>query len=351
MIVLTACQPEAPPEVKAIRPVKTIVLHDQVDFQQVWLSGRAAATQQVDLSFRVAGSLIERPVNVGDRVSQGQMLARLNPDIFQAEVAGLRAQVNQAQAERDRAAADLERNRQLANRGHISQAALDAFVSEANVTAATVDAQLATLRSAELRLSYTEILAPFDGEVVRIFVENFQDVQINQPILRLVDSSRIEMTLNVPESLISLVNGVEEIEVYFDPFPDVQLFAEIKEIGTEASDVTRTYPVTLIMDQPETVTILPGMAGRAASREDPRPPEARGSVVVPETALFADNGGQESFVWVVNEASQTVSKRQVDVFELTSNGYTITDGLVPGERIVVAGVNYLEDGQSVRLLD
>lgn len=350
-ISLGGCEPDADTAPELVRPVKTIIVRDDAAFEQVWFTGRAAATQAVDLSFRVGGSLVNRAVDIGDRVAAGDLIAALDPATFEADVQRLRAQLAQAEAERQRANSDLRRNRLLADRGHVSRAALDKFISAANVAAAAVDAQAAAVRSAELALSYTQLSAPFDGEIVRVFAENFEEIQANQPVARLVDKSRIEMTIDIPESMISLASEVGAIDTLFDPFPDVRLTAEIKEIGSEASEITRTYPVTLIMDQPTDVTILPGMAGRASPRDDPRPDDQRGGVLVPDAAVFAETGGQSVFVWVVDETAMTVSKRRIDVFELTSSGYTVTAGLAPGERIVVAGVNFLSEGQKVRLTE
>ena len=92
-------------------------------------------------------------------------------------------------------------------------------------------------------------------------MENFEDVQNKQAILRLLDDSKIEMIIDIPEHLIINAAYVKDAFVVFDAFPGREIAATIKEIGTEASSTTRTYPVTLIMDQPEDIRILPGMTG------------------------------------------------------------------------------------------
>lgn len=350
-VFISACEPDDDVVADVVRPVKAETLQDAAVFEQIWFSGRAAATQEVDLSFRVGGSLIARPATVGDAVDAGAIVAQLDPATFDADVERIRAELAQANAEERRARADLRRNRVLAEQGHIAQAALDKFISAANGATAAVDARAAALRSAELDRSYTQLAAPFAGDVVETYVEAFQDIQPNQPIVRIVDKSRIEMTIDVPESMISLADQVDAVDVQFDPFPDLTLTAEIKEIGAEATDTTRTYPVTLIMDQPDGATILPGMAGRASAREDPRAAALRGAVTVPETAVFGETGGQETFVWVVegDAAEAAVAKRRVELLELTARGYVVSSGVTVGETIVVAGVNFLKDGQKVRL--
>ena len=130
------------------------------------------------------------------------------------------------------------------------------------------------------------------------YIDNFQDVRAKQPITRLVNASRVEMVINIPENLISLSSQVRDIVVAFDAFPDLKIPAQVKEIGTEASQTTRTYPVTLIMDQPKDGEILPGMAGRANAGRIVGLEDVGKTVIVPPSALLAAEGGK-SAVWVM----------------------------------------------------
>jgi RND family efflux transporter MFP subunit len=141
------------------------------------------------------------------------------------------------------------------------------------------------------------------------------------------------------------------LRVRFDAFKEIEIPAHVKEIGKEASQATRTYPVNLIMDQPEGVKILPGMAGIAHGAA--RLPETggSGSVTVPVTAVFSSEAEEQSFVWVIDETTMTVARRPVKVDSLSDTGVSVTEGLQPGEWIATAGVHYLKEGQKVRILD
>ena len=166
--------------------------------------------------------------------------------------------------------------------------------------------------------------------------------------MRIVDDSRVEMVISIPESLISYAPHVKDIKVTFDTFPDQPIPATIKEIGTEASQTTRTYPVTLIMDQPEGFKILAGMAGRTSGT----PPDsfAGDRLEVPVSAVFSPEEDEKTYVWIIDEQSKTVSRREVSTGELTSRGISIASGLEPGEWIATAGVHTLKEGQEVKLL-
>ena len=195
-------------------------------------------------------------------------------------------------------------------------------------------------------LDDTVLRAPFAGYIAQTFVENFQNVRAKQPIVRLLDNSRIEMQISVPENLISLAPYVTEILCRFDAFPKRQFTAHIKEIGKEASLTTRTYPVTLIMEQPEGVQILPGMAGIVKASAAVPESFAQAGVEIPLSAVRSDKDGRK-FVWIINEDTKMVSQREVMVGALTERGIRVTKGLNPGETIATAGVHYLTEGQQV----
>ena len=405
VVLLSACdsQPESVEKPEVIRPVKAMKVTDVAQMRLRWFPGRAKATREVDLAFRVAGPLITRPANVGDVVKAGDVAAQIDPRDFEvalrnveglleaarAELAAMRqarpedirrlkAAVEKAQAanrlgeqeykritgirdedpgavsqdmidrateQRDRAAAELRRAREDLKIGERGARAEDIAAKDAEIRSLE-----ASVESASDQLGYTHLRAPFDGTIVATYVENFEDVRAKQPIVRLLDTSRIEMTIDISESLISLAPQVKDVTVVFDPFPDREIVAMIKEIGTEASETTRTYPVTLIMDQPEDITILPGMAGKATGRTVEEMAPDQTSVDIPVSATFTAGSSGQSFVWVIDEQSKTVSRREVKVGQFTDTGVRILEGLELGEWIAIAGVHYLREGQQVRLL-
>ncbi len=352
ILLLAACGEEPVAETETIRPVRAIQVADTANVDQRSFTGRARATQEVDLAFRVAGPLVSRPVDVGTEVARGAVVAQIDQDTFKANVARAQAELQAAEAGLANAAEQLRRKQFLVERGHESRAALDRFLAAEKSAEADVAAKQAVLKRNQLDLSYTTLRAPFAGIVVRTFVENFQEVRPRQAVVRLVDSSKIEMVVNIPENLISQAHLVKRAIVVFDPFPDLEIEAQIKEIGTEASETTRTFPVTLIMDQPDGATILPGMAGRARRGDFPQPAESGGRIVVPETAILTAPGDTaKTFVWIVDAGSMTVARREIGTSQVTAEGYVVSDGLTPGEWIVTAGVNFLKEGQKVRLLN
>ena len=346
------CSKQEAEEKEIIRPVRHFQIPSPGQFSQRNFPGRAQATQEIDLAFRVTGPLISRPVDVGDEVKAGDIVARIDPQDFQVAVNSAQGKLDNAIAASQRAESEYQRELKIlkADPGATSQTAVDRKREQRDKARANIKSFAADLEGAKDQLSYTYLKAPFDGNVVKTYVENFENVQAKQPIVRILDDSSIEMVVNIPESLISLAPHVEDIKVVFDPFLDTEIPAQIKEIGTEASATTRTYPVTLVMQQPEDKKILPGMAGKASGRP---PSEMVGrtlGVEIPVTSVFTDESSGDSFVWVIDESNLTVSKRQVEVDQMGDRGVRIISGLEEDELIASAGVNYLFEGQKVKLL-
>jgi RND family efflux transporter MFP subunit len=200
------------------------------------------------------------------------------------------------------------------------------------------------------------VQSPFAGTLAAIYVENHEQIRAKQVVMRLLDTTKMEIIIDIPEDRISYAQYVKGFTVRFDAFPDREIPAEILEISNEASLATRTFPVTLIMDNPPDANIKPGMAGEAIGTLELPPELQETGYVVPPAAVVRESAAQEdgsygSYVWVIDEQSGTVSKRVVVPGRLTPHGLLIHEGLKQGEWVAVAGAHYLREGQKVMILD
>jgi RND family efflux transporter MFP subunit len=350
---LGACSKE-PEEAEIIRPVRAVKVGDAAVFTGRSFPGRARAHQEVDLSFRVAGPLVELPTDiVGRGYRKGDVIARIDPRDYEVKVQDAEGKLERAKADARRAQAEYMRELNIfkEDAGATSKAAVDRKRAARDQANADIKSLAASLDAAKDELSYTYLKAPFDGKVTAKFVDNFQDVRQKQPVVRLLDTSSIQMVVDLPETLISRLPYVTDIQVVFDTFPDQKIPARIYEVGTEASRTTRTFPVTLIMDQPDDIEILAGMAGRAFGRSKSPEDIAAEGIPVPVGAVFKPETEQQDYVWVVDENTGVVTKRKVTTGKLTSSGISISDGIKVGEWVVTAGVHSLEEGQQVRILN
>src|ERR1700730_3008218 len=284
------------------RPVITFRIVDSDLLAGRALPGQARSAHEAALSFRVGGRMLERRVKTGDQIKEGDVVATLDPAPYQAEVDSVNATLERARAAYRNAPSQLDRDRQLFEKDIIAKARLETSETNAQQALAEVRSLEATLERRKLDLGYTVLHAPFGGVVSAVFAEVFEELKPQQSVMRIIDPEKIEMIVNVPESLISLVPYAVDIKVTFDAFPGVELPAEISEIGREPSETTRTYSVKLLVAPPSGVAIVPGMAGRARARPGPQIAERYKGVVVPLSAILSPDDAAGSFVWIVNEA-------------------------------------------------
>ncbi|MDV7145668.1 efflux RND transporter periplasmic adaptor subunit [Tropicimonas sp. TH_r6] len=350
-LALAGCREEETTEPgKAVRPVRTMEVTETSALHERFFVGVARAAREATMSFGVPGTVRTFDIRLGETVEEGSLVAALDPAPFEAEVARLEAELESAEATLANAKAQTERQRVLVEREVAAEAKLDSFLGQEGTAVAAVKAVQAALDKAKLDLSYATLTAPYDGIVVATYVENFEEVAGQTPIIRIVDADRIEMVIDVPERFISILPQIEDISVSFPALGDVALAAEITEVGTEASITTGTFPVTVQMDQPEGAPVLPGMTGRARGVPKPGATPDIG-LYVPAQAVFTPEGRDAPHVWVVDEDSMTVTERSVTLGGAGSLGIAVQDGLNEGEIVVTAGASSLRSGQDVTFLD
>lgn len=351
-LAVTGCQQDAAENevVEIVRPVRAMKITDAGELRNRYFVGTARAAREVSLSFSVSGTLTAITAAIGEDVQEGQLVATINPATYQAEVDRLSADLESAVATYENARDQTERQRKLFDKGHVAQAALDRANSQERSTRASIASVQGALDKASLNLSYTQLYAPFNGIVVAKYAEDFEEVSAQSQVLRILDGEHIEMVIDVPERYIYLVEHIEEVHVTFDAISETKIPATVTEVGTEASSTTRTFPVTLRMEQPDKGRVLPGMTGRASGHVS-KAYDPFANIVIPPTSVFVPEGGTEPHVWIVDPATNTVSARQVAVGAPRSQGLGVNSGLKAEDIIVTAGANSLREGQEVALTD
>jgi len=325
-------------EVKeVVRPVKLLTVEGKGSSKVIKYPGRVRASERVDLAFQVAGPLIELPVTEGQNVKKGEIVARILPRDFETEIAKAKARALDAEQQ-------YLRYRDLYVKKQVSKADFDKYKSQADIARARQ-------KEAEDTLSDTYLRAPFTGVIAKRYVENFEDVQAKAPIVSIQDISEIEVLVDVPESvMVTLKQGAKKIAVAeFAAAPGKQYPLSLKEYSTEADPRTLTYQVTLLMTQPEDITVLPGMTANVVATTKTGQTEVTTSIItIPAAAVFADETGS-SHVWIVNRDTMTVHERLVEAGSLTGTAdISIISGIEPGETIAVTGVTQLRENMKVR---
>ena len=249
-LLATACGENSGEQTEAVpRPVPVFRVVDANLLAGRALPGQARSAREAMLSFRLAGRIQERRVKTGDQVKEGEILATLDPAPYQAELDRVAASLQRARATYANAASQLDRDKQLLDKGIVAKARFENSESAAKEAQAEVRSLEAAEQSAKLDLGYTELRAPFAGIVSAVFAEAFEEIRPQEAVMRLIDPAEIEMIVSVPESLISFVPHVIDIRATFDSYPGVEIPAELSEIGTEPTESTRTYPVKILLSR------------------------------------------------------------------------------------------------------
>ena len=349
LILVTACGRQAHQEAQqVVRPVQTMTVGVSPEPGGRAFPGQAEANEEAKLSFRVGGSLIEVTANVGDTVKKGQVLAKLDPQDFEVRLLAAEGELSSAQANLQIANVELTRLQSLVKSKAAPEKDLDRAAALVEYHKSNVAALTSKRDIAQSELSYAQLSAPFDGVIAARFAQNFQTVQAKEPVVRLLDTSSIKFGVDLPETAMPLLPYVKEIWVTFQAAPREKLPATIHEISHEASRSTRTYRLTVVMDQPPGVRILPGMSGELRARVEPPSTQPKAMEVL-ASALFEESDGTTR-VWLVDTSSTTVHRQPVKTSSPTSVGFMV-EGLKTGQTIVIAGVHYLKEGQKVRIME
>ncbi len=337
-VLAAACSAPEPPAAEPVRAARIeAALPAQSAAVRVFV-GRVEPRLSVDLAFQVSGRIASFPVSEGEIIEEGALVAGLETQDFERALREARVQQQQARQ-------NLERVTTLHERGIAADAALEDARTAYDLRAVALD-------NARQNLEYATMPAPFQGLVSRRLVDNFTTVAAGQPVVRLQDVSELRLAIQVPESILALVDETEpaEISARFPFLPDDSFALEFRELVTEPDRASQTYTALFALPNDIPANILPGMTANVRVIIEPSADVAEvGGSIIPVTALSP--AGQGGFVvWVFDPATSVVHSRQVSVGPVTGEMVRVEEGLSPGEQIVTAGVSALFEGMAVRPL-
>ncbi len=341
--LLAACQPEADTAAPQVRPVRTVTVVKRDVGETVAFTGRIQAENEARLGFRIPGRMIERPINVGDHVEPGQVVAKLEPHdelnalrTAQAGVAAAQARLNETQN-------IFERQKTLLARDIASRAQFEQAEATQKTARAQLDTAEAQLKAAKDRVSYTELRVDAAGTVVATGAEPGEVVPAGQMIVRVARKDGRDAVFDVPAQVLRSAPSDPLITVNLTDDPTVTATGRVREVSPQADPVTRTFEVKVgLTDPPAAMRLGSTIVGRMQLDTAP-------VIEIPATALTESD--RRPAVWVVDPKSLTVSLRNVEVARNDPATVAISEGLDTGDIVVTAGTQALHPGQKTRLLD
>ena len=341
-VVLASCKPDTKVDAPEIRPVRTVTAAKGEAGETVVLTGHVQAEDEPAFAFRIAGRMIERPVNVGDRVEAGQVLAKLDPENELNELRSAESTLAAAQGQLTYARGDFERQRQLLANGHTPRARFDQSQNALQSAQSQVDDAEARLRIARDRVSWTTLEADAPGTVTARGAEPGEVVQAGQMIVRLARQGGRDAVFDVPAQLLRSAPSDSEITVRLTDDPSVMATGRVREIAPQADPVTRTFEVKVgLSDPPEAMRLGATVTGSVKLESEP-------VISIPASALTELN--RQPALWIVDPKNLTVSMRNVELLRHDPGTVVIAQGLDTGDIVVTAGIQALHPGQKVRLL-
>ncbi|MGY1530258.1 efflux RND transporter periplasmic adaptor subunit [Luteimonas sp. A649] len=340
VLALSACGSGAPDRVPA-RPV--LVAQPQPGSGAAHsFPGEIRAREERPLAFRVSGKLMRREVDVGDRVTQGALLAVIDPGDFDAQARAAEARLSAAEAQLTRAAADRARYAALAEGQLVSRSTLDAQEAAWRAADGEVRAARAQVEVARNQAGYAELRAPSDGVIASRQAEAGQVVAAGQAVFTLAGDDGREVAIALPESALAeyAVGQVVEVELWNAPGDRLQ--GRFREISPSADPDTRTYAARVALDAAEGARVALGQSAKViAAREGP-------ALSVPLSAVQRGDDGAAS-VWVFEQGR--VRAVAIEAGDFGAERVPVTAGIDADDWIVVAGGHLLQDGQGVAAVD
>lgn len=338
-LLAAGCAKE-PVKSQVVRPVRTVIA-SAAGTEQWTLAGEVRARYETRLAFRLPGQMLERSVEIGSKVAAGQVIARIDARDARLAESGARAQLAQAESAAALAESDLRRFAELRSRNFISQAEFDRRESQARQAREQVAAARAAAMQAANQVGYATLVAPHAGVITALEAEVGQVLAAGQTVARLARPDELEVAVSVPEHRLRDFTSDEHYEVRLWAAPGRAYAGRLREISPVADPATRTYAARIaLLDEDPRLAI--GMTAELAVRE-----HASAAPQLPLSAVFHRDGSPA--VWVVRDGH--VELLPVITGEIWGNDVAIMAGLEPGQRIVTAGINRLETGQRVSLLD
>ncbi|MFT4710361.1 MAG: multidrug efflux system membrane fusion protein, partial [Planctomycetota bacterium] len=352
-----SCSKAAPEVADFVPSVKVFEVGKQATGQSRRISGKLLAADRSTLSFGVSGKVEEIIALQGQTVTKGQLLARLDDESLSIKLQDARSGLANSRAQLLQSQTTFNRTTELLEKRAASQKELDTATANLASMQSNMSAAEGTLKQAELNMSYTKLVAPFNGRVVEVSIQAFQELSASETAVVIHSEGALEIEVLVPETLIRHVDFGQVVQLSFPTFEGVTLDGTVIEIGAEAGAGSSFRVAVRLLEDLE--GLLPGMTASVTFNYSDYLEGVQAflipmSAIALDAALAASSGSPKADqksapVFVFHQPSGTIHLRQVTFGDLRGNEVEVYSGLNDGELIVSAGVPFLRDGMKASL--
>lgn len=348
--VLTACSEEPPPPTETVRTIRTVTVSEPASGKMRRYSGVVEAAVNSSISFEVSGNVQKVNAEVGERITQGQVLAVLDEKTHKLNVSAAEAAVGGAEVQMVDARSALDRLQGVAarNAGFVSKRDMEQAQAAYDGARKNLNYNVSRLNLAKRDLDRTKLRAPLDGVIAQRHVDPFQEVSRGEPMFDLFVEGAMQASIGVPESEIDQITLGLHGEIRFPAISEQVHKGVVTEVSKVAG-AANAFPVKLtIAANDADVRIRPGITAEVTLLlGDDR---GEGAYLIPVAAIVP-GVGSEKHVFVFDAATSTVKKTAIEDGGIRDSNIIVSKGLKAGDLIAVAGVSFLRDGQKVRLME
>ncbi|MBL4856575.1 efflux RND transporter periplasmic adaptor subunit [Idiomarina loihiensis] len=330
-------------QARAQAPVEYVEAKKQPIINSVDLPTTLSALNNSQLSFAVEGKLLSLNKDIGDRVSKGDLLARLDSRQINSTIESLQAQVDSAQASLADEKQKLRELEELAETDFVPASDLRRSRTRVQVAQAQLAETKALLNETEVNQNYHQLTAPFDGIIASRTADLGEWLSADQSVFQLVGSDNQHADVFLSQSYYSSINSDTQASL---SYKDTTIDARLSRIVPFVDGNDRSFQVRLTGDYPDNWIV--GIPLEASFEID----TGRVQASVPQDAVVRYSDGRTS-VWIaVNENGEWQAKELSVELGLRFNGYVeVESGVSEGERVIVRGNEALTDGQALKLTE
>ncbi len=343
ILALAACQEQNPGAGEVIyQPVEAIRVAAQPGYKlQRSFTGVVQPAQRANIAFEFAGTIESVLVNEGDAVAAGQLVAKLDTALLDIEGRQLQAQLKEARANLRLINTNLERQSSLETDGYASRARRDELEADRDAMTARIAQLDATLDGNRVRLEKAHLYAPFAGVVGERFLERGSAASPGAPVLRILETGRLEAHVGLPSQVAGKLHPGERVELLLD---DERVSGEVLAVGAELKAGSHTVKTRIALD------VESALAGSLVELQLPERIGGRG-FAIPQSALSASMRGLWRVYVLKPEGGDLfrVESRDLQLRYAGEQEAFVEGGLRDGDLLVASGVHRIVPRQKVRI--